>query len=565
MSSYEKYIQPYIDIVRNEKCLVKKIVDGNEVYEEVEITVCLEQQLLADFIEDVFQTEELILNDSQAEKYFSYQKYFPYELFPWEIFCFFLHNCVYKKDGNPRFPELVIYVGRGAGKNGYLAYEDFCLLTPTNEIKNYDIDICATSEEQARRTFEDIYNVLESHKENVAIVKNFKWTQTYIKNKITNSVLKYRTNNARTKDGLRSGKVDLDEEHAYETWDNIEVFTGALGKKSHPRLTHLSSNGDVRGGPFDTTLSRCQKILRREIPDNGTLPFICKLDDKDLVDDPKNWYMANPSLQYLPDLLNELHREYNNFIENADIGGQFMSKRMNCPQELKEDKVASKEDILACCSELPDLKGKHCVVGIDYTKTSDFLGVVLLFKIKGKYYAIHHSWFCSNSKDKRRIKFPLKSAVEQGKLTIVDDVEIKRELVSEYLLKMSKLYIIDSIAIDSFRYSLLSDELKKIGFDFNLDKERTKLIRPQSDVARIIPLINSVFLSHLLTFGDDMLMRWFVNNTKLVPTKNNNFVYDKIEPKSRKNDGFMALVAAMCIEERIKEETEVEDIEPILW
>ncbi len=565
MTSYKKYIQPYLDIIKSEECFVEKKVNEKIIQEKIQITVCEEQKLLAEYVEYIFATEKLHFNEEQTEKYFSYQKYFPYKLFPWEAFCFALHNCVYQSDGSLRWPELVIYVGRGSGKNGFLAFEDFCLLTPANGIKNYDIDICATSEEQAKRTFDDIYEVLETHKYNVAIVKNFKWTQTYIKNKITNSVLKYRTNNAKTKDGLRSGKVDLDEEHAYENWDNIEVFTGALGKKEQPRLTHLSSNGNVRGGPFDITLDRCQRILRREIPDNGTLPFVCKLNNKELVDDPKNWYMANPSLQYMPHLLKEYHREYNNFIENVDVGGQFMSKRMNCPTELKETKVASKEDIMACCNALPSLRGKHCVVGIDFTKTSDFMSVVLLFKEKKRYYAIHHSWFCSNSLDKRRIKFPLKKAEADGYLTIIDDVEIKREIISDYLLKMMSLYHIDAIAIDSYRYSLLSDELKKIGFDFNLDKERTKLTRPQSDIAKVVPMINSIFLSKLLTFGDDMLMRWFINNTKLVPQKNNNFIYGKIEPKSRKNDGFMAFVAAMCIEERIVEEYEIEDLDPVIW
>ena len=48
---------------------------------------------------------------------------------------------------------MFILVGRGSGKNAYLAYEDFCLITPTHGIKNYDIDISANSEDQAKTTF----------------------------------------------------------------------------------------------------------------------------------------------------------------------------------------------------------------------------------------------------------------------------------------------------------------------------------------------------------------------------------------------------------------------------
>ncbi len=75
------------------------------------------------------------------EKYLALQKYFPYRLLDWEVFVFALHNCVYRANGQLRWPILFIMVGRGAGKNGYLAFEDFALLTPVNGVKNYDIDV----------------------------------------------------------------------------------------------------------------------------------------------------------------------------------------------------------------------------------------------------------------------------------------------------------------------------------------------------------------------------------------------------------------------------------------
>lgn len=145
--NYNKYIQEYLDIVDNDI-----------------IPVCKEQKLLSKFIKNIFETENLIIDDEKVEKYFSYQKYFPFDLFPWEKFCFVLHNCVFKENGLPRFADLFILVGRGSGKNAYLAYEDFCLVTPTNGIKNYDIDISANSEDQAKTTFMDIYNILEDPK-----------------------------------------------------------------------------------------------------------------------------------------------------------------------------------------------------------------------------------------------------------------------------------------------------------------------------------------------------------------------------------------------------------------
>lgn len=123
--------------------------------------VCEEQILLCDFVEKVFREEDIYVDEEQLQRYLGMQKYFPYKLVLWEKFCFALHNCTYRSDGELRFPNLFILVGRGAGKNGYLAFENFCLLTPVNGVMHYDIDMFATSEKQAKATFKDIYEILE--------------------------------------------------------------------------------------------------------------------------------------------------------------------------------------------------------------------------------------------------------------------------------------------------------------------------------------------------------------------------------------------------------------------
>ena len=131
------YISDYIDIVRSS-----------------EYPVCKEQILLVDYVEKCFKEEELFVDTEQLERYLGLQKYFEFDLFPWERFCFTLHNCTYSKPGILRWPDLLILVGRGAGKNGYLSFEDFALISEVNPVKEYNIDICANSEEQARTSFD---------------------------------------------------------------------------------------------------------------------------------------------------------------------------------------------------------------------------------------------------------------------------------------------------------------------------------------------------------------------------------------------------------------------------
>lgn len=536
MTAIPKEVQEYIDLVR-----------GGE------FPSCKEQHQLIAHVEKCFSTEKLRVDYWRIEKYLSYQQYFPFELFPWEKFCFVLHNCIFDAMGLPRWADLLLLVGRGAGKNGYLAYEDFCLITETNGIPQYNIDICATSEDQARTSFDDIYNVLENPKFAKRFMKNFYWTKTLIENKKTKSQIRYRTNNPKGKDGLRSGKVDFDEPHAYENWENINVFTTGLGKKPHPRRTYTSTDGDVRDGPLDQLKEKSRAILDGEIPDSGFLPFICKLDEKAEVHNKNNWHKANPSLRYLPSLMAQIEREYADYLIDPVINDAFMTKRMNLPQGRSDIEVTAWENILKTNRPLPDLTGRSCVCGIDYTKTTDFMSAFLLFKDGDEYYGIHHSWFCNRSGDAGRIKIPLSQMVERGLLTIVDDVEINPRIISEWIYEQNKKYSIEKIAVDSYRYTLLSRELSRIGFEAKDGK--VKLIRP-SDIMLVQPVINSVFARGAIAWGDDALMRWYTNNTKLEPTKNNNYTYGKIEPKSRKTDGFMAYVASMCIEGDIAERHE---------
>lgn len=511
---------------------------------------CVEQHQLVAYLRTTFETEELFFDPEQVGKYMSYQKYFPFDLFPWEKFVFVLHNCIFRADGFPRWQDLFLYMGRGGGKNGYISFEDFCLTTPTNGIRQYHIDICANSEDQARTSFDEIYDVLENPRYTKLLSHNFTWNRQVIRNKKTGSEIRYRTNNAKSKDGLRSGKVDFDEIHAYENWDNLNVFTTGLGKKPCPRITYATTDGDVRDAPLDQLKERAFKILSGELDDNGLLPFVCRLDDDEEVHDESKWAKANPSLPYKPELVQRIRTEYQNYLLEPVKNAAFMTKRMNRPQGVPDIQVTSWENILKTNRPVPDLTGRTCVCGLDFTKTTDFMSACLLFRDGQQYYVIHHSWFCSQSLDRGRIKIPLDEMERRGVLTIVHDVEVSPSLVAEWIRMQRKKYNIVKVAADSYRYSLLRRCLTEIGFDAN-DKT-VKMVRP-SDVMFVQNKIDSAFTHGGIIWGDDPLMRWFTNNVKLVPAPNNNFKYEKIEGKSRKTDGFMAMVHAFTVEDAIPE------------
>lgn len=512
-----------------------------------EYPVCKEQKMLGNFVKNVFETENLSINHEQLSKYLGYQKYFPYKLFEWEIFMFTLHNCVYREDGLLRFPEAFLYMGRGGGKNGYLSFEDFCLLTPVNGVKDYHIDIFANSEDQAKTSFTDVYNVMERNERKLQ--KFFKWNLEVITSKQTGSQLRFRTSNAKTKDGGRPGKVDFDEFHAYENYDVVRVAKTGLGKKEFPRSTIITTDGDVRDGPLDHMLARSKQILQGAIPDNGLLPFICKLDAKEEVSEERNWYKANPSLRYFPNLMDELRREYADYRMDNIGNAAFMTKRMNIPQGSMETEVTAWENIVACsrpAKREPDV----WVAGMDFARTTDFVAVVLFGLAGDEWVWQQHTWVCSQCKDLSRIKFPIQDAVERGLITWVEDVEIPPELPAKWLSEQMAGKRVIGVAIDDYRFGIMKKALEGVGFVSGKDGNILQV--KGRNIMQIAPRLIAQLNRQQVAFGDDALMRWYINNTKQLLDTRGNITFGKIEPKTRKTDGFMAAVAAVTMVDRLE-------------
>ena len=132
-------------------------------------------------------------------------------------------------------------------------------------------------------------------------------------------------------------------------------------------------------------------------------------------------------------------------------------------------------------------------------------------------------------------------------------MSIHPDLIAQYIAQAMRKYNVKMLAMDHHRWTLVSESLKKIGFDAN-DKSRVKLVRP-SDIMRVEPVIQECFDRQQFAWGDCPPLRWAVNNTKRVRSSRQagvdtgNFIYAKIEAKSRKTDPFMALVASMTVED----------------
>lgn len=539
--------------------ICKEVQEWIDIVEQDKIRCCEEQHLLVAHIKKCFETEDIYTDTEQLGNYIRIiEKYLPFKLFPWEKFVLALHDCTYwTETKQPRWPDLFCMTGRGAGKDGMIAAESLCLSSQYNGIREYDVDICANNEEQALRPVQDLKMAFEEPKVTKQIKRFYHWTKERIVALKTRSIIRGRTNSPKGKDGLRSGIVIFNEIHQYQNYDNINVFTTGLGKKKHPRRSYYTTNGDVREGPLDDILEDGEDSLRAGSDDNGALYFICKLNKKDDVHDEANWTMANPSLPYLPHLQQETRKEYREWVKSPERLSAFISKRMNLTDQAKEGAVTSWDCIAATNKPIPELTGRSCTIGIDYAKTTDWVAVNVHFKDGDKRYDINKAWICGASNDIPRIKAPWREwAKTPDMLEYVDDVEIHPEIVAAYVKTVAQRYKVEQVAIDSYRYTLMADALSKIGFS---PQRKNLILVKQTDILKVVPVIDHCFIHGYFHWGDNPVLRWATNNTKLIRYGRNvgadkgSFVYAKIEAKSRKTDPWMALVASMVCESEIKE------------
>lgn len=506
---------------------------------------------------DVFFDEKTYKNCLKyCEK--RYYKLFPYQKF---IYAFaFMY-----KDDIPIFSKFFIMMGRGNGKDGFIVPLANFFQTPLYGVKNYHVEIIANSEQQVKDTFKVAFDAMDIPE----MKGKFRVTRELITNTATKSELKYNTSNASTKDGKRPGCLIFNEIHAYENYEQINVFESALGKVRHPRVFTITTNGYVREGPLDEQLDMMRKILETGENPLGYFPFICKLDNENEVDNQESWHKANPSMEYMPILAHQILQDY---LEMQQLGSkrpEFMTKRMNLPARNEEQTVTSWDNILRCSYDdikrkaprtTPEILGKSAIIGIDYADVRDFASAGILVKVNEEYIWRQHTWICARSPFLKSIKFPLEQNYGQSEFQdyeIVDGAVIPPDAIVSWCMDKTQEYNVQKITMDTYRYSLFRQLFERYGIEEETRQNpfgKLRLIRKIASVCGIIaPEVEKLFAEGKINYGASAIMRWYTNNTQVVTDKFGNKQYQKIEPKLRKNDGFMAFLVSMYSKDLLEE------------
>lgn len=534
-----------------------------------------ERKLLVDYIKREvvprLESGEVFFDVEQIENCIGYTEKYFFELEDFQKFIISFVFLYFTENHRNVYRKILIMIARGNGKNGLLSAIGSYLTTPMHGIPKYNISIVANSEDQAKTSFEEVHDAIESHEDLEELFGKPKKSE--IKNIQTKSLFKFRTSNGNTKDGLRDGAVIFDEIHQYESNKDVKVHISGLGKRPNPREFYIGTDGYVRDGFIDQMKEMALKVLKGEAKWNAIFPFICKLDKVEQVDDPTQWELSNPMFslpmtEYAQGLFETVMEEYEDLELNPSGRDEFMTKRQNFPVTDTERSVATHEELKATKRDFPEIEGLPAVGGLDYAAIRDFAAVGLLFKVDDDYVWLSHSFvrkafvdaFYGYSKPKESINgkrqfAPIRKWEDQGLLTVVDDDTIDPQLVVDWFVRMRDIegYDLKTIVADNFRIPILKPLFEAEGFEVKMNGKfeapegyRVEVLRNAKAIDSLTaPKIETTFARRNIIFGANDMMRWYTNNVLRKLKKDGNIEYLKKEEVRRKTDGFKAFEYAI--------------------
>ncbi|MEE3950755.1 terminase TerL endonuclease subunit [Peribacillus frigoritolerans] len=537
----------------------KYVSEYIELYESGKIQLNKERIMLLEYLQEhILSRDDLYFDEQLIENFVKFAEKWYFPLQPFQKFIAAFVFLFHKEDDSVYYEQFLIMMARGAGKNGFISALSHFFISPLHGIPRYNISIVANSELQAKTSFKEIYDVIES---NAVLEDLFYRTKVEITGNDTKSILQYHTSNAGSKDGLRDGCVIYDEIHRYENSDVVNVFSSGLGKVENPREFFIGTDGFVREGFLDKMKERAMNILKGKDLNDPLFPFICKIDDPIEVDNPELWEKANPMFSeprstYAKRLFKKVLAQFKQLVNNPSNREEFMTKRMNLPEVDLNKTVASWEDIMRTGYEedgetlrlVPDLQHRTAVGGLDFASIKDFASVGLLFKVGEDYIWKTHSFVRKGFLDKVTLKVPIFEWEDKGLLTIVDEPVINIKHIVDWFVNMREIYGVNTIVADTFRLDLVKTALEAEGFIL------LYIRNPKAIHSLLAPRVETLFANNHIIFGDNPLMRWFTNNVYVHIKKDGNKEYLKKDEFKRKTDGFQAFIHALWQADNILEE-----------
>jgi phage terminase large subunit-like protein len=408
-----------------------------------------------------------------------------------------------------RYREVFVYVPRKNGKSelagGLGNYLTFADNEPAAQV------YCAAADrEQARLVFTAARTMVQA--EPLLAERGRVLTNSIVVQE-TSSVLKVISAEAYSKHGINAHGVLIDELHAHQNRELVDVLITSTGARRQPLIIYITTADFDHESICNEKYDYACKVRDGIIDDPAFLPVIFEATLDDDWTAPETWKKANPNLGVSVSL-EYLERECKRAQETPTYENTF--KRLHLNMKTQQDVrwlPMDMWDLPANASPIDEarFRGKPCYAGLDLSTTTDISALLLVFPPdgpNGEYTLIPRFWIPSDNAQKRerRDRVPYITWARQNLIEMTPGNVVDYEIIRNRIGALGKVHQIKEIALDPWNSTQLSTQLAGDGFNVVTFGQGFKdMTSPSKEWEKLV-------ISGKLRHGGNPVLRWMASN-----------------------------------------------------
>ena len=452
------------------------------------------------------------------------------------------------KNGNRRFQEVFIEVGRKNGKTSWVAAVELYMLIADGEGAP-QVYNAATSYDQATLA----YNACNKMRlQSKYIAKHVTKQSDRLYCDLNMGYVKPIASNTEHIDGFDVHCGVLDEIHAMRDRDVYDLIKQGMGARDQPLLIQITTNGFVRNSIFDAQYDYASRWVDGKVKGKDADRFLCfiyELDDRDEWDDPKCWIKANPGLGTVK------KREFiEGCVSRAKNDPTFkptvMTKDFNMPENSSVAWLDFDDAVNVLTFDFREMAFRYGICGFDASDTIDLTCAQMLMMRPGddriyekSMYWIPEDVIRADEDSGRRTErdgVPYQAWIARGLMRTVPGNKIDKRVLIEWLTELKEDEDLWTYAIGVDPWHMDDSTMRDLE-SFVGSSRVFKIRQGAQTLSQPMKQIKADYAANRIIDNHNPINEWCRMNVMVRSDANSNIMPDKkgLNPKNR-IDGFAA-------------------------
>lgn len=463
----------------------------------------------------------------------------PFTLLPWqrEQLIVPLFNTV-RADGLRRFRTCYVEIPRRNAKSTTAAAIALYALFADNE-PGAQIVSAAADRQQAAVVFDVARSMVEA---SPALRDLCLIYRREIVVPSTGSRYQVISSEAYTKHGMDLHVAVVDELHAHENRELLDVLLTGMGSRRQPMAFIITTAGFDRTSVAWQMHEHALKVRDGVIQDESFLPLLYGATLEDDWTDPAVWKRANPGFGVTLKA-DYLAQECRRAREMPAYENAFKRLHLNIWTEVETRWLSMPQWDAGNVRVDPEtLKGRRCFVGVDLSSTKDLSALVALFPDQaGGYDVLCDFWLPADMlPDRVRRHGTFEAWATQGVLHLTDGNVIDHAVIERRIRELGEQFMVETIGIDPWNATQMLARLQA---------DSLPAVPVQQTIGNLTAATKALEVLALqgqLRHGGHPVLRWCASNVTVEQDHNENLKPSK-KKSSERIDGISALVNALTV------------------